>query len=192
MKRVAFIFFIVALTAGLVSCLHRNRAVIVQDNNTMETTIAACTEIDCISSFDLKTACIQAREVIEAQSYDKKLLEKVFEKLVKIATHAPSHDNPEVIWNNFVQALINSAKVPRDEIVYLWNAYFSSRFVSLPDNGGMNEFCMELNTIKRKLAREYHLKKIGFKAADMNNPASLAKRAAEVFNCMRTACSLQY
>lgn len=146
------------------------------------------TSVQQINSFRPATACDQALEVINNNSYSQDFFEEVFTKIIKQCKSSKSPQNADIIWEGFIVPLKQTGKVPEDLAVTFWNYYFSRQFVSLPDTGGIESYCYKLPEIKKNMEKEYQMKKDGFAACEQGLPDSHFLNAMYVYNAMWAAC----
>lgn len=86
-------------------------------------------------------------------------LDQVFLKLLEIAKHSPSKENG-ILIQDLLKGLIKKNRVSETYTKNLYQEYFSSRFVSMPDIEVYN-LAGEMNSIKKALKNELALKKTG-------------------------------
>ena len=86
-------------------------------------------------------------------------LDQVFLKLLEIAKHTPSKENG-ILIQDLLKGLIKKNRVSETYTKNLYQEYFSSRFVSMPDIEVYN-LAGEMNSIKKALKNELALKKTG-------------------------------
>ena len=146
------------------------------------------TSIQQINSFNPKVASEQALEVVSNNPYDQDFFERVFARLVEQCDNSKSHDNAGIIWDNFVDPLKESGKVPPDLAKTVWNYHFSRQFVSLPSTSGVTNYCQQLSDIKLNLEKEYKMKKVGFNISEQGVPDTHFLNAMYVYNTMWAAC----
>ena len=146
------------------------------------------TMIHQIDSFNPQVACRQALEVINKNPYEQDFFEKVFARVVDQCQNNKSQVNAEIIWENLVVPLKQSGKVPPDLAKIIWNSYFSREFVSLPAMAPITHYCQRLAEIKKRLEKEYELKKAGFEITQQGSPDAHFLNAMYVYNTMWAAC----
>lgn len=144
--------------------------------------------IEQIDSFNSRTACAQGVEVLNNNSFSQELFDNVFAKVVQQCSSSKSPDNADILWEDFVQPLKDSGKVPGDLVVTTWNYYFSKDFVSLPDTSTVSQNCHRLKEIKKNIEKEYQLKIQGFEITLQKAPDTHFVNAMYVFNTMWAAC----
>ncbi len=156
---------------------------------TKSTTVpATAVAIEQIDSFSPSTASRQAFEVISNNPYSEDFFNRVFARLVEQCQSSTSPENADVIWNNFIQPLKDSGKVPADLATYTWNCYFSQDFVSLPSYQGAYNCCHQLADIRAALEKEYRLKQAGFTICRQGSPDSHFLNAMYVYNTLWASC----
>ncbi|OCC14208.1 hypothetical protein DBT_2413 [Dissulfuribacter thermophilus] len=181
--RMVSIILLVALTFAFTACANLNPDPVVRNVEKQP-----LSSIDQIDSFKPEVASAQALEVINNNRYSQEFFEEVFARLVDQCSNSRSPKNADIIWENFVNPLKMSGKVPPDLAVTTWNYYFSSQFVSLPSGSPVTAYCSELPEIKRNIEKEYKLKQAGFNICNQGKPDSHFVKAMYVYNTMWAAC----
>ena len=153
-----------------------------------EMTPPPLTLIEEIDSFNSEEACRQAVEVINNNPYEQVFFEKVFAQIVRQCHNSKSPANAELIWENFVEPLSLSGKIPPDLAKTIWNYYFSRQFVSLPSQAPVIQYCSRLPEIKKNLEKEYQLKGSGFEMCGQGSPDAHFLNAMYVYNTMWAVC----
>jgi len=156
---------------------------------TKSTTVpATAATIEQIDSFSPPTASRQAFEVIANNPYSEEFFARVFARLVEQCQSSTSPENANIIWENFIQPIKGSGKVPSDLATYTWNCYFSQDFVSLPGYQGAYSCCHQLADIRAALEKEYQLKQAGFAICRQGSPDSHFLNAMYVYNTLWASC----
>lgn len=144
--------------------------------------------VEQIDSFKPESACRQGLEVVQNTTYSEEYFHKVFARIVEQCGSNKQSCNADIIWDEFVQPLAQSGKVPPDLAKVTWNEYFSRSFVSLPVQAGVGSYCHQLADIKARLEREYQLKIKGFEITNQGSPDKHFLNAMYVYNTIWAAC----
>ncbi len=176
------------VTLVIIVCLMTACATAPVEKNKREQPQPVLATIDGIDSFNPELACQQALAVTNNTPYGQERFEAIFAKIVEQCKNSSSSENADIIWEHFIVPLKQSGKVPPDLAKNVWNYYFSRQFVSLPENGPIDQQCHALAEIKKNIEREYQLKRAGFKICRQGSPDTHFLNAMYVYNTMWAVC----
>ncbi len=179
---VSILLGILTLSLFVAGCAEKQKGIAKPDS------FPPLTTVHQIDSFNPAEACRQALEVINNNPYAQQFFEKVFARVVDQCQNNKSRTNADIIWEQLVIPLKRSGKVPPDLATMLWNCYFSRQFVCLPGMGPVAHYCHRLPEIKKKLEKEYLLKKLGFEICQQGSVDPHFLNAMYVYNTMWAAC----